>query len=251
MIIDTHAHITKEYYENVDEEISKDKNIVLINSGTNHPDCKEIIDLSKKHTNCYGTIGIHPSEVDNWQEETVTFLENNINKKKIVAIGEIGLDYHYGEDREKQKEIFVKQLEIAKKYSKAVVIHSREALEDTYNILKKYPELKKIMHCYSYDEKEVNKFLEINCLIGINGIVTFKNNSNIKKTIEKIGIKNIVLETDSPYLSPEPYRGKTNSISNIYIIAAKIAEILNLNIDQVIRETTQNAIQQFDLDLQK
>ena len=244
-MIDTHCHVFKEYYNNIDEVINKMENNIIIISGTNDQDNKEVLELCKKYPNVYGTIGIHPTE--EYSSNSLKFIEENLNNEKIVGIGEIGLDYYWNKDnKEKQKEIFIKQLDLARKYNKPVVIHNREATNDTYEILKKYPDLKKDIHCYSGSLEMAKNFIKINCRLGIGGVVTFKN-SKLKEVIKEIDLKYLMLETDSPFLTPEPYRGKQNEPYNIIFVANKIAEIKEISLEEVLKQTTLNAIEQFDL----
>lgn len=248
-MIDTHCHLLKQYYENIDEVIKKMENNIMIVSGTNKEDNKEVINLCSKYKNIYGTIGIHPTEISLINEDDFVWLENNINNSKIVGIGEIGLDYYWNkENKEQQKQVFIRQLELAKKYNKSVVIHSREALNDTYQILKKYgQDLKIDIHCFTGSMEMANEFIKLGCKLGIGGVLTFKNNVKLVETIKQISLDSILLETDSPFLSPEPYRGKTNEPYNILFVAKKIAEIKSQSLDKVLKVTTENAISQFDL----
>ena len=171
------------------------------------------------------------------------------NNPKIVAIGEIGLDYYWDKDNKaKQREVFCKQLEIAEKLKVPVVIHSRDSINETYEILKKY-KVSGVIHCFSGSLEMAKKFISLGFLLGIGGVVTFKN-SKLFEVIEKLKLTNIVLETDSPYLTPEPNRGKTNESSNIPYIAQKIAEIKNISLEKVAKITTENAIRVFDLDVE-
>ncbi len=243
-MIDTHCHILKQYYHNIDEIISKMGNNIMIVSGTNDQDNQEVLELCHKYPNVYGTLGIHPTELDS---NNLEFIENNLNDKKIVGIGEIGLDYHWNNDKEKQKEMFIKQLDLALKYNKPVVIHSRDATNDTYEILKQYPRLNKDIHCYSGSLEMAKNFIKINCRLGIGGVITFKN-SKLKDVIKEIDLNYLMLETDSPFLTPEPYRGKTNEPYNIIYVAKKIAEVKNISLEEVLEQTTLNAVEQFKLD---
>lgn len=250
-MIDTHAHLFINDYDNIEEVINKMENNIIIVSGTNINDNKEVIDLINKYKNVYGTIGIHPTEIDSKEEETLKFIEDNLDNKKIVGIGEIGLDYHYECDKEKQKEIFIKQIELANKYNKTMVIHSRDAIKDTYEILKKYKKenIKIDIHCYSSSLEMAKEFIKLNGMLGIGGVLTFKNSKILKEVVENIDLKYLLLETDSPYLSPEPFRGTKNEPYNIIYVAKKIAEIKNVSLEKVLEITTNNAISQFDLNL--
>ena len=242
-MIDTHCHIFNEYYNNIDVILNKMKENIIIISGTNDLDNQEVIKLCNEYPNVYGTLGIHPTE--NVTDDSFTFIEKNINNSKIVAIGEIGLDYYWNKD-ENQKIKFIKQLDLARKYNKPVVIHSRDATAETYEILKEYQDLKKVIHCYSGSLEMALKFIKINCKLGIGGVITFKN-SKLKDVVKEIDLKYILLETDSPFLTPEPLRGTKNEPYNIIYVAKKIAEVKNISLEMVLKQTTMNAIAQFDL----
>lgn len=253
MMIDTHCHILKEDYNNQEEVINNMKGSIIIVSGASPKDIDEIIELIEKYNNVYGTIGIHPEFADTYKKEDINKIEKYLTHPKIVGIGEIGLDYHYGEeDKEKQKELFIKQISLANKYNKTIVIHSRDAKEDTYNIIEKYKnkETKCNMHCYSYDLEMAKKLTKNDITLGIGGILTFKNEKTLKEIVKEIDLKYLLLETDSPYLTPEPFRGKKNEPQNIKFVAKKISEIKDINEKKVFKETTNNAIRQFDLKIE-
>lgn len=247
MQIDTHCHLSYEDFDNLDEIV---KNIdIAITSGTNDETNKEVLDVVSKYKNIYGTLGFHPEDIDKFNDNSLNIIESNLNNKKIVAIGEIGLDYYWVKDnKEEQKELLRKQMEIAQKHNMPVVIHSREAALDTYEVLKDY-KVKGTIHCFSYSYEMAEKFIKLGYKIGIGGVVTFKNSKKLQDIVEKISLKDILLETDSPYLSPEPLRGKKNIPYNTYYIAKKIAEIKNVSIDEVISITGKNAIELFDLNI--
>lgn len=251
MFIDTHCHLYKEYYENIDEVIKEMKNNIMITSGCDNTTNKEVIECINKYDNVYGTIGIHPEEIENVKEEDFIYIENNINNPKIVGIGEIGLDYHYPTNKDLQKEIFIRQIELGKKYNKTIVVHSRDALEDTLHILNKYKNdnLKIVMHCYSYSLEIAKELIKNNVKLGIGGVLTFKNSVKLKEIVKELPLTNFLLETDSPYLSPEPFRGKKNKPYNCYFVAQFISQIKNISIEEVFKITTDNAVKQFDLDI--
>ncbi len=250
MMIDTHCHLCKEDYNNVDEIIEHMEDNYMIAAGVDDKTNKEVLELCKKYYNIYGAIGIHPNEVKDSKEEELNFIEKHINDNKIMAIGEIGLDYHYGiEEKELQKQYFKKQLDMARKYRKAVVIHSRDSIEDTYQIMKEYKDVKMTLHCYSGSVEMAKKFLELNVYFGIGGVVTFKNNRILKEVVKMLPLSRILLETDSPYLTPEPYRGTKNEPKNVLLVAEEIAKIKNITLEEVLKITTENAICQFDLPL--
>lgn len=248
MFIDTHCHIFKEYYDNIDEVINEMKDNIIIVSGYSSSSNREVIELVNKYPNVYGTIGLHPEEVNNISDSDFDFIIKNINNDKIVGIGEIGLDYHYIDDnKDLQKDVFIRQLNIARMYNKTVVIHSRDAINDTLNIIKDYKDLKIVMHCYSSSLEVAKELVKMNVKLGIGGVVTFKNGIKLKDVVENISLDNLLLETDSPYMSPEPLRGKKNKPYNCYIVAEKIAEIKGISLEEVLNVTTFNAINQFDL----
>ena len=250
MFIDTHCHLSKEDYDDIDLVIkeNRENNISkIIISGCSRDSIFESIELSKRYEEVYLTLGYHPSEVETVNDEDLLELENLLKLDKVVGLGEIGLDYYYGKDNKKeQMELFRKQLVIAEKLDIPVVIHSRDAVEDTINILKEF-DLTGVIHCFSGSVETAKIYTSMGYMLGIGGVVTFKN-SNLYKVVEEVGIKNIVLETDSPYLAPTPFRGQKNSSKYIPLIVEKISDILDVNVEEVGVETTKNACSMFDLD---
>lgn len=250
MFIDTHMHIGDDFGVEPDLYVknASDAQVkVLIASFCEKDDIMLSTKFVEKYKNLYACIGYHPEVSNKIVEKDYEILEEMVkNNPKIVAIGEIGLDYHWDKDnKDKQKEVFCKQLELAEKLKVPVVIHSRDSINETYEILKKY-KVSGVIHCFSGSLEMAKKFISLGFLLGIGGVVTFKN-SKLFEVIEKLELTNIVLETDSPYLTPEPNRGKTNESSNIFYIAQKIAEIKNISLENVAKITTENAIRTFDL----
>lgn len=250
MFIDTHCHISLDYYDDIDKVICDNINSgidKIIISGCEEKEIESAINYITKYGMVYATIGYHPSEVLNVDDDDLIQLEKLIlSNKKIVGVGEIGLDYHYGKDYiDQQKELFKKQLSLAAKLNLPVVIHSRDATKDTIDILSKY-NLKGVIHCFSGSLETAKTYINMGYKLGIGGVLTFKN-SKLSEVIENIDLSNIVLETDSPYLAPEPFRGKTNSSKYIPIIAAKIADIKKISIDEVSKITLENTYNIFDL----
>lgn len=250
MFIDTHMHIGDDFGVEPDLYVknASDAQVkVLIASFCEKDDIMLSTKFVEKYKNLYACIGYHPEVSNKIVEKDYEILEEMVkNNPKIVAIGEIGLDYHWDKDnKDKQREVFCKQLEIAEKLKLPVVIHSRDSINETYEILKKY-KVSGVIHCFSGSLEMAKKFISLGFLLGIGGVVTFKN-SKLFEVIEKLELTNIVLETDSPYLTPEPNRGKTNESSNIFYIAQKIAEIKNISLENVAKITTENAIRTFDL----
>ena len=248
MLIDTHCHIFKEYYNDIELLMSemKKNNIYAIINGCDYNSNIEVLELSKKHNNIYAAIGIHPSELLDSGYDYIEMFRKNRNE--IVAIGEIGLDYYWDKENKKEQiDLFEKQLKFAEEKNLPVIIHNRESTMDIYNILSKY-KLKGVIHAFSGSYEMANKFINMGYKLGIGGVLTFKN-SKLKDIIKNIDIENIVLETDSPYLTPEPNRGKQNSPMNLVHIAKYISELKNISYEEVCYQTSKNAIQLFDLDL--
>lgn len=249
MFIDTHCHISKEYFDDIpnliDKIVKSGVNKVIVN-GCDMKSNLEVLELVKKYDIVYGALGFHPTELDDFSDEQLIWLEKNINNKKIVAIGEIGLDYHYDNtDKVKQKEVFEKQLQIASKYHKPVIVHSRDAINDTYNIISKYNVIGSL-HCFSSSKEMAERFIKLGFYIGIGGVCTYKNAKEIKEVIKAIDLEYIILETDTPYLSPEPVRKEKNTPCNIPIIASYIASLKDVDLSIVSRVTSANASRLFD-----
>lgn len=250
MFVDTHCHISSDDYDDIDlvvkENFSSGVSKIIISACTLDT-LDESISISTSYDNVYVTLGFHPSEASVIGDKELNILEEKLKLSKVVGVGEIGLDYHYGkEDRVEQINLFQKQLDIAVKYGLPVVIHSRDATLDTINILKKY-HLSGVIHCFSGSLETAKTYISMGYKLGIGGVVTFAN-SNLSSIVREIGLDNIVLETDSPYLTPVPYRGKKNSSKYIPLIAEKISSIYELSPEEVGNITTNNARQVFDLD---
>lgn len=243
-MIDTHCHVYEEEmsdYKDIIEECNK-QNISMIVNAVDIESSKDIINLSKTYKNVYAAIGLNYDTIDRVEEKDLMELENMIKTEKIVAIGEIGLDYYWTKDnKDKQIKFFKAQLELAKKYDLPVIVHARESVQDVYDILKEMDIHKGSMHCYSGSLEMAREFIKLGFKIGIDGPITYKNNKKGVEVVQSIDIKDILIETDSPYLSPEPNRGKTNSPLNLKYIVEKIADIKNMSIEEVKEITTNNA----------
>lgn len=245
-MIDTHCHLLSSEYDNLKEILNdiEKTNIKCILNGCDMLSNIESLELSKKYDFVFSAIGFHPSEVDSVPDNYISFIEKNINN--IVAIGEIGLDYYWTKDNsDKQKEVFENQLMLAEKYNKPVIVHTRDAIMDTYNILKKY-KVRGVIHAFSGSIEMAKKFINLGFKLGIGGVITFKN-CNLKDVIKELDISDIVLETDSPYLSPEPVRGKKNTPLNLKYIAEFISNLKDISYDKVCEITTTTAKDLFDL----
>ncbi len=249
MIFDTHAHYDDERFAEdryqVLESLEKAGVDYVVNSGASMRGCRDAIILSEKYDFIYASCGLHPEYAEQWGEDVKTELEEMLKHPKCRALGEIGLDYYYGADtKESQIKCFSDQLAMAKKLMKNVVIHSRDAAEDTLNMLKDFctgdhPLVD--VHCYSYSPEIAAELVKMGCFLGVGGVVTFKNSKKLKETVEKVPLSNILLETDSPYLAPEPYRGSRNDSRNLRYVVEEIAGIKGVNPDTVIEKTSENA----------
>lgn len=250
-MIDTHAHTYFSEDENTDEilDACNKKGIVVILNGVDKESNLEVLELSKKYNNVYAAIGYEHSNACKYNDDDLRLLENQIKNNKVIAIGEIGLDYYWTkENKEEQKELFIKQLNLAEKYNLPVIIHSRDAVQDVYNILKER-NLKGSIHCYSGSVEMAKEFIKLGFYIGIDGPITFKNNKKQRDLVKNIDINYILVETDSPYLSPEPNRGKKNSPLYLKYIIESIAKELGREYLEIEKITTKNAVRLFDLDI--
>ncbi|MCR5798504.1 MAG: TatD family hydrolase [Lachnospiraceae bacterium] len=256
MIFETHAHYDDEAYDNDREELlaSMKKNGIghIINVCATFDSVEKSIALTQKYDLMYSAIGIHPDDIEQFDDDKLGWLEERAKDEKCVAVGEIGLDYHYPEPgRELQKEWFEKQLFMAKRLDKPVIIHSRDAAEDTMKILLSKPMegIRGVMHCYSYSVETAKELMKRDFMFGIGGVVTFKNARKLVEAVEYLPMDRLLLETDSPYLAPTPHRGERNSSLYIPLIAEKIAEIKGITAKEVIAVTEENASKLFGVAL--
>jgi len=247
MFVDVHAHIVDERYENPLQVIERAKFFgveKIVCASSNYETSKKSAEFVEKIEGLYCTVGVHPEDCETF-DEVETELEKLAKGEKVVAIGEIGLDYHYENyNKEKQKEVFEKQILLADKLSLPIVIHSRDAMSDTMEILKNNKDkLKKggIFHCYSGSVEEAKEILKLGFSFSFGGVCTFKNARKAVEVISFLPIENIMLETDCPYLAPVPHRGEVNEPKYIPIIAEKIAEIKGISLEEVGKKTTKNA----------
>lgn len=243
MIFETHAHYDDEAFEEDREELLDSlagKGIGrVVNIGASLASCRQTIGLMEKYPFLYGALGVHPGETAELDETSFQWLEEQCRHPKCVAVGEIGLDYYWKEpDREIQKKWFARQLQMAKRLGLPVVIHSRDAAMDTVEIMKEQhaEEIGGVVHCFSYTTETAEIFLKMGFFIGVGGVVTFKNAKKLKEAVAAIPLERIVAETDSPYLAPEPNRGKRNSSLNIPYIIEEIAQIKQVS-PQLAEET--------------
>lgn len=250
MFIDTHCHLSKEDYDDIEEVIknAKDNKVnYLLISGCDKKSIKESLEIANKYENIYLELGYHPSETRTTTDKDLEELKELVkNNKKVIAIGEIGLDYHWDKDnKEEQKQLFKKQIELAKELNLPIVIHSRDAFQDTFDILKE-SKYKGVIHCFSGNIENAKLYLSLGFYIGIGGVLTFKN-TNLKETVKAIPDDKILLETDSPYLAPTPHRGEKNEPKYIPLIAEELSKIKDKSIEEIARITTENAIKIFNI----
>jgi len=236
MIIDTHIHLYDDRYkENLDiiinEAIESDvKKMVLI--GYDYISSFKAIELANKYPYFYATVGLHPSEVSK-NGRNIDWICELINNEKVIGIGEIGLDYYWDKTYiDLQKELFIKQIEIAKKYNLPISVHSRNASNDTFTILKEH-QVHGVLHCYSQSLELAREYVKLGYFLGIGGVVTFQNSKELVEVVKEIDLKYMVVETDGPYLAPHPYRGKLNLPKYINLVVEKIASLKNMEIEEV------------------
>ena len=254
MIFDTHAHYDdKQFAEDRDQVLSsmQEQGVgTIVDASATVDSWERVLELTKRYPFVYGMIGVHPDEVGDLNEENFARMEHLLHEEKVVAVGEIGLDYYWDkEQHEIQKEWFIRQLQLARKLNMPVNIHSREAAQDTMEIMKKYAaDMKAIIHCYSYSKEMAEEYVKMGYLLGIGGVVTFKNAKKLKEVVKAVPLSHIVLETDCPYLAPEPNRGKRNASSNLIYVAQTIAELKGTTTEEVIAVTEENARKFYGLD---
>ena len=253
-IFDTHAHYDDDAFNEDREQLLAalpGQGIArVVDVGASLASCRKVLELMEQYDYIYGAIGVHPSETAELTEESYSWLKEQCQKEKCLAVGEIGLDYYWDKEPEiqaKQRYWFVRQLALAQQADLPVIIHSRDAAEDTMQIMEKAYEdgIKGVIHCYSYSPEMAQEYVKMGYFIGVGGVVTFKNAKKLVKTVEMIPLSSIVLETDCPYMAPEPHRGTRNDSRNIPYVIAKIAEIKGVSVEEVEQTTRENAFALF------
>lgn len=260
MIFDTHAHYDDEAFDEDRESLLgslKGQGIgTVVNVGASLKSSASAVELSENYPFVYAAVGVHPSETAELREEDLAWLKQQLAMPKVVAVGEIGLDYYWPEpSRELQQYWFRRQLDLAVEVGMPVIIHSRDAAADTLTIIKQYydkaklagKELTGVIHCFSYGTELAREYLKMGFWLGIGGVVTFKNAKKIQEVVKEAPLSKIVLETDSPYLAPVPYRGKRNSSLNLPLVAEEIARLKEVPVEQVVQVTTANAVELYNL----
>ena len=250
MFVDAHLHLNE--YEDTDRVVSdaeKERVNLLITDGYDLLSSQKAVEYAKKYKNVYATVGVHPEKLDGLEDAYIEKITELAKHDKVVAIGEIGLDYHFRVDnKELQKRVFAEQLELANKLNLPVVIHSRDAMMDTYEILKSHPlKRRSLLHCYGGSFEMAKEFMKLGFSFSFGGVCTFKNARVAVENIQNLPLESILTETDSPYMAPEPFRGTKNEPKNIPIIAKKIAEIKQISVEEVEKQIYQNTKELFNI----
>lgn len=251
LIFDTHAHYDDKSFDEDRSEVLKmlPKNNVfaVVNAGADIESSVKSIEISKEYDYVYASVGIHPENIPDDKSDYMKILEDLLKNEKVVAIGEIGLDYHYTKDNKAdQIELFENQINLAVNHDLPIMVHDREAHGDTMDLLKKHNP-KGIVHCFSGSVEMAKEVIKLGMYIGIGGLITFKNAKTAVNVVENIPLSSIVLETDAPYMTPVPFRGTRCNSSHIKYTAEKIAEIKKIDVNEVLKTTKENALKLFNL----
>ena len=249
MLIDTHTHIDLENFQERFDDVLKnaldnDVTKVLI-PGVEPKGFERILQLCTKYDSVYGAVGVHPEDVNSYNDETEELIKKYLKHDKIVALGEVGLDYYWDKSQiEKQKEIFERQILIAKEFQKPVLVHDREAHADSFEILKrtKAADVGVVMHCFSGSVEFAQECVKEGFYIALGGVVTFKNAKKAKEVAKAVPLNRLLLETDAPYMAPVPYRGKENEPAYVKYVAQEIADLRGITFEEVACATTENAL---------
>ncbi len=255
MFIDTHAHLYDEKIESVEEFIfnAKEFSVEKIGCcGANIQNSKKSVEIAENFDEVFAIVGVHPDDTDSFDEQSEEILSSLAKSKSVKAIGEIGLDYYHNKNnKERQKEVFEKQIILAEKLGLPIVLHCREATGDMIEILKKHKtkiQNKTVLHCFNKNKEIAKILLEMGVCFSVGGCLTFPNTEKLKEAISIIPLEKIMLETDAPYMSPVPFRGRVNNSKNVKIVAEEIAKIKGLSVEEVEKTTTKNAIKFFGLE---
>lgn len=251
-LIDSHAHLTSDDFNEDRSFLIKDLSNFAVNyviiPACDLKDSQDVLNLSKKYENLFAQVGFHPQNIDSFKDGDIEKLENLAKDPKVLAIGEIGLDYYWKDDNKaEQKEIFIKQLDLARKLKLPVVIHSRDSIDDCLEILRDYEDLKVQIHCFAYSYIHLMECMKRGYYISIGGVVTYKNAENEKNAAINVDLDKLMLETDSPYLSPEPYRGMRNDPRKIVEVAREIANLRGIKLSKLAKRTSKNAMEFFNI----
>ena len=257
-LIDVHAHLMAKHFDDIEATVNRAKEaglVKIITAGVDFSSSQEAVQVAEKYENVFACVGIHPENIEEFDENSlknaVESIKNLAKNEKVVAIGEIGLDYFYlqGKTEEEilnnkkiQKLAFIMQIELANELNLPIVVHSRDAMGDTLEILREHPiKQESLLHCYSGSIESARELMKLGFSFSFGGVVTFKNAKNAVNVVEELPLERILLETDCPYMSPEPFRGKRNEPKNVAYVADKIAWIKGISMEEVARVTTENA----------
>lgn len=255
MLIDSHAHLDDKKYdldrEYLIENLKENGVELVINIGADLRTSKNSVNLAKKYENIYAVVGVHPHSAKDVTDETLEEIRELASEEKVLAIGEIGLDYHYDySPRDIQRKQFIAQIKLAKELDLPVVIHSREATQETFDIIKEEVEdggLRGVLHAFSGSPEIAREYIKLGFIISIGGPLTFKNARVVKEVAKEIPLEHMIIETDSPYLTPVPYRGKRNEPMFVKYVAEEIAKIKEIDVEEVIKVTNENTKRLFDI----
>ncbi len=254
MIFDTHAHYDDEQFNEDRVELlnSMEEQGVgtIINVSATYNSCRKVIALAKEYPFVYAAVGIHPDEVGSLNEETFAQMKELFKEEKVVAVGEIGLDYYWEKEeraRARQQGVFARQMELARELKLPVIVHDRDAHADCMEITRRYPDVIGVYHCYAGHIEMARELLERGYYLSFTGVITFKNAKKAIEVIREVPIERLMVETDSPYMAPEPFRGRRNSSLYVYRMAEKIAEIKGMPVEDVERITTENGRRLFGI----
>lgn len=254
MLFDTHVHLNARQYEKDREEVIQRafeagvKYMVVV--GFNRETIPLALEIAEQHETIYASVGWHPVDAIDCTDEDLAWIEEMSRHPKVVALGEMGLDYHWDQSpKNVQKKVFRKQIDLAKKLKMPIIIHNRNATEDVMNILQteNAKEVGGIMHCYSDSPKYIQECLDMNFYISLGGPVTFKNATLPKEVAKQVPLNRLLIETDAPYLSPHPNRGKRNEPAYITLVAEKIAMLKGMTYEKLVKQTTENAFALYDI----
>ncbi|MCI8308361.1 MAG: TatD family hydrolase [Lachnospiraceae bacterium] len=263
-IFDSHAHYEDERFDEDRESLLSSMSSLgveyIVNVGSSVKTSMQTVRMTEKYPYLYGSVGVHPEECADMTQKDIDMIRGLADNKKIVAIGEIGLDYHYPEpERSVQKKWFAEQMKLAVNLKMPVIVHSRDAAADTMEIIKQYGEKPAddgcmggrhgVIHCYSGSAEMAKEYVGLGYYIGVGGVLTFKNASKLRKVVEEIDIRRLLIETDCPYMAPVPYRGKRNDSSLLKYVVQSISEIKNMAADEVIRITRDNALTMYGIEV--
>lgn len=251
MLFDTHVHLNDEYFADKIDEVIEAAHLAgvayMLIVGYDAKSNGKAIELASRYPNIYAAVGFHPNYVLDLSDQDYEALELQLSHDKVVALGEIGLDFHWDVASEQQQmSAFIRQIEMAKRHDLCVIIHSRDAMEKTYNVLKQHP-IKAVMHCFSGSLEMARQFIDLGIFVSLAGPVTFKNAKALKLVAKDVDLDYLLVETDCPYLTPEPHRGKRNQPAYVSHVVQQIADLREVSYDTIAQKTTNNALKLFKI----